>query len=395
MDIVHASTALCERRMITVERKDKSSDILSDLPEEILKAAAKVGVTREDKSNDRAGTYFQLDENRIDAAINKRMEGLIEIMPIEEALKKYAWLKDYSWNLVPKDKDEFTKEVAKNGKGGYFMRILKDADVTFPLQSCLMVSDGERQRVHNIIIAEEGSNSRIITGCAKHPHAQNGEHLGISELYVKKGAKLHFTMIHDWAQGTKVRPRSVTNIEDGGEFISDYISLAPVADIQMYPKAVCKGKGSRAALNSILLAKGKSNLDIGSEIVLSGKGSQGEIVSRSIAKDEATLIVRGRLVGKSKECTGHLECQSLNLGEANIHAIPELKVVTEGAELSHEAAVGKISDVELVYLMSRGLSEDEATATIARGFLDAKILGLPEELEARIKKLVDEAAIGN
>ena len=96
-------------------------------------------------------------------------------------------------------------------------------------QSCLYIAkEGFSQNVHNIVIAEEDSELHIITGCATAPHLMSGLHVGISEFYVKKGAKLVFTMIHDWGENVNVRPRTVTMVEEGGTIISNYISLRPV-----------------------------------------------------------------------------------------------------------------------------------------------------------------------
>ena len=130
-------------------------------------------------------------------------------MDVKAALKKYSWLEDYMWKLVSKDKDEYTKRVAEDYSGGYFMRILPGAEISFPLQSCLMITQRNlEQRVHNIIIAEEDSKAHIITSCVQHSTVPKASHLGVSEIYVKKGAMLNFTMIHQWSENTLVRPRS-------------------------------------------------------------------------------------------------------------------------------------------------------------------------------------------
>jgi Fe-S cluster assembly scaffold protein SufB len=108
-------------------------------------------------------------------------------MDVKAALKKYPWLEDYDWKLVQKYKDDFTKKVAVDYRGGYFMRILPGAEILFPLQSCLMITKKNlEQRVHNIIIAEEGSKAHIITSCVQHSSVHKAAHLGISEIYVKK-----------------------------------------------------------------------------------------------------------------------------------------------------------------------------------------------------------------
>ncbi|MBD3260966.1 MAG: SufD family Fe-S cluster assembly protein [Candidatus Altiarchaeales archaeon] len=316
-------------------------------------------------------------------------------MNTPDALKKYDWLSDYMWNLIDPETDETTKAVEENYSGGYFMRIKEGANVTFPLQSCLMISAQKPQHVHNIIISEPDSSARIITGCALHPQTSKAEHLGVSEIYVKENAYLSFTMIHNWASDTKVRPKSVTHVGENASFISNYVSLKPVADLKMYPKAILDGPHATAHLNSILHAPGESLLDVGSRVDLLAPETRGEIISRAIAKDRAKIIARGLISGQASPLKAHLECRGLLLSdEATIHAIPELVGSKKDVDLSHEAAVGKIADKEITYLMSRGLTEDEATSAIVRGFLDVDIMGLPQELSQQITQLVDDMTEG-
>ncbi|MBD3388837.1 MAG: SufD family Fe-S cluster assembly protein [Candidatus Altiarchaeales archaeon] len=317
-------------------------------------------------------------------------------MDVKDALEKHDWLGEYWWNAVKADADEHTKEVDRDFSGGYFMRFLEGADMEFPLQSCLMMTEeGVQQKVHNIIIAEKGSNARIISGCVTDPQVGEGAHLGISEFYVKEGATLNFTMIHNWAETIKVRPRSAAVVEAGGTFISNYICLQPVADLQMYPKAFCRGRGSKATFNNIIYSSKNSKINAGSLVDLQGEGSSGEIVSRVIALDSAEITAPGKLIGSNTGVKAHMECQGLLLSDgAVIHAIPELRTSYKDVDMSHEAAVGKIADKEINYLMSRGLSREEATSTIVRGFLDTDILGLPKDLKLEIDKIVDSMVGG-
>ena len=190
----------------------KESD-LTKVPHDILVEAEKAGLDAEAKN--RSATFFHLNQETVAAKVNEFYEGKLEIMDVKDALRKYSWLNDYMWKIVSKDKDEFTKKVAEDYSGGYFIRIMPGAEITFPLQSCLMITQQNlEQRVHNIIIAEEGSKAHIITSCLQHSSVANASHLGISEIYVKKNAMLNFTMIHQWSEKTLVRPRSAAEIAD-------------------------------------------------------------------------------------------------------------------------------------------------------------------------------------
>jgi Fe-S cluster assembly scaffold protein SufB len=368
---------------------------LEKIPHAILEETYKAGMESDDKN--RSATFYHIDQSTVYSRVNELYKGKIELMDTKAALQKYSWLKDYMWKLVDKDKDEFTRKVAEDWSGGYFMRILPGAEVTFPLQSCLLITQKNlEQRIHNIIIAEEGSNAHIITSCVQHSSVPKAAHLGISEFYVKKGATLNFTMIHQWSENTLVRPRSAAEISDKAKFVSNYVCMRPVRDIQMYPVAYCNGEDSTVSFNSILYAHGKSMLDIGSKAVLNGKGSKAEMISRSISREGSKMIIRGLIDGSSSDCKGHLECRGLLVdGDAILESIPELIARKKGVEITHEAAVGKISEKEITYLMTRKLSRDQAVSLIIRGFMDVGILGLPDALNAEIKRIVDASTEAN
>ena len=368
---------------------------LTRIPHTILEEAYKAGIdTSEDN---RSGTLFHVDQSTIYSKVNEFFKGKIELMDTHDALQKYPWIDDYWWKLVDKEKDEFTRNVSKNFSGGYFMRILPNVEVTVPLQSCLMITERDlEQRVHNIIIAEEGSKAHIITSCVQHPVADQASHFGVTEIYVKKGAMLNFTMIHNWGEKTLVRPRSAALIEDQGTFVSNYICLKPVRDVQMYPVANCNGDDSKVSFNSILYGHKDSVLDIGSKVVLNGIGSKAEMITRAIAREGATMIVKGMIDGNNSNCKGHLECRGLILDdESLIHSVPELIARKKGTEITHEATVGKISEKEIVYLMTRNLSRDEAVSMIVRGFMDVGIMGLPKALKEEVNHIVDLASEGS
>jgi Fe-S cluster assembly scaffold protein SufB len=362
------------------------------LPHKILEETYKAGMEANEK--DRSGTLYHVDQSTVYSKVNELFEGKIELMDTKQALQKYSWLDDYMWKIVAKDKDEFTRRVAEDWSGGYFMRIMPGAEITFPLQSCLLITQRNlEQRVHNIIIAEEGSKAHIITSCVQHSSVPKASHLGVSEIYVKKGATLNFTMIHQWSENTLVRPRSAAEIGDRATFVSNYVCMRPVRDVQMYPAAFCNGADSAVSFNNILYGRRHSLLDIGSKAVLTGTGSKAEMVSRAIAREGSKMIIRGLIDGNSVECKGHLECRGLLVDEkAFLQSIPELIAQKKGAEITHEAAVGKISEREITYLMTRKLSRDQAISLIIRGFMDVSILGLPEALNAEIKRIVEASA---
>ncbi len=339
-------------------------------------------------SRERLGSFLQKDHSVVHCQVGS--EGA-EILSTTDALVKYDGLDDYWWKAVKPGKDQFTKRADEHREHGYFIRSFKGADIDYPLQACMYMSeDNLVQDVHNIVIAEEDSRLNIISGCATGPHVKSGLHVGITEFYVKKGATLIFTMVHNWAEDMAVRPRSAAIVEEGGTFISNYICLKPARDLQMYPTAVLEGKNSVATFNSILMASPGSVLDVGSRAILKGEGARAEIVSRAVSTG-GDIIARGHLLGETPGIKAHLECQGLLLKPKGlIHAIPELEARTADVEMSHEAAVGKIDQAEIEYLMARGLSEDAATSLIVKGFLSLDIPGLPEDLKKELNDMVEK-----
>jgi len=359
---------------------------LADLPQGEIEALLKAGVDPSER--ERSGSFFQRDHSVVHCRTS--FEGA-EILSTTAALKKYDGLKDYWWRAVSPDKDAYTKRAKEHQEHGYFIRSSEGAKVTYPLQACLYIkTDGLAQDVHNIIIAEENSDLHVITGCATAPGVRSGLHVGVSEFYVKRGAKLTFTMIHNWPEDMKVRPRTAVIVEEGATFISNYICLLPARDLQAYPTATLTGEGAVATFNSVLLSKEGSLMDVGARVILKGKGSRADIVSRNVSLG-GKIIARGHLVGDAPDIKAHLECKGLLLSEEGvIHAIPELEGRVAGVEMSHEAAVGKIAREEIEYLMARGLSENEAVSLIVKGFLSLDIEGLPQALRAELDRIVEQ-----
>jgi Fe-S cluster assembly scaffold protein SufB len=358
--------------------------ILKKDREQMLKA----GVMLDDLSQ-RSGTFIQMDNTPIHSSIQQ--DG-VEIMATSQAIGKYEWFKDYWWQAVAVDADKYTAHVELHNADGYFIRALPGVKTTYPVQACLYLNKiGSIQDVHNIIIAEEGSELHIITGCTTAFKNEPGLHLGVSEFYIKKGAKVTFTMIHNWTPEMGARPRTGAVIGKDGLFLSNYVIMKSVKSLQLYPIAKCVGENATVRFNSVLVAPPNSKMDIGSRVLLNAKGAKTEIVSRAITTG-GNIIARGYIEGNKPDVKGHLECRGLIMGNTgNIHAIPELKGMLSGVDLSHEAAVGKIAEEEVEYLMARGLKRDQATAAIIRGFLKVDIEGLPPMLNSEMQKAISES----
>lgn len=359
---------------------------LEELPQKYQKSLLKVGV--DPTGSGRAGSFMQLDQSKICSTCASEN---IEMMGIQQAMDKYSWLSDYMWKAVNVDTDKYTAEAALGEPGGYFIRSMPGTKEIFPIQACMFIGDQNiRQTAHNIVVAEENSELHIITGCSTGSDVQSALHIGVSEFYIKKGAKITFTMVHNWAEQVEVRPRTGIILDDDSTYINNYILTSPVRTIQSYPTAYCKGENSKVLFQSIMGGQKDSVMDTGTRAILTGKNSSAEMITRAVSKDQSQIFTRGHLAGQSQEVKGHLECMGLVLSDDSmIYSVPELEGSATNLELSHEAAVGKIAEEEVLYLMARGFTEEEAASMIVRGFLSMDITGLPPELAAETKRMLD------
>ncbi len=364
------------------EVKEISIEDLSQLSSEIIENIQYSGISPSEE--DKAGTFFQINHSVVYEKLHKIYQGKMEMISIEEALNKYDWLEDYYGKLVSPDTDKYTAWTELKPTGGYFIHVYPNQIISAPVQACLYIKEGNiSQNVHNIIIVEEGAEVFVTTGCLTHLKNEPGVHIGISEFFVKKGAKLFFTMIHNWSEEFHVRPRTVVKVEEGGIFVNNYISLKPVRSIQSFPTAYVERNGI-ARFYSIIYGRKNSYIDLGARIILE-EGARGEIISRIIADESSEIYSRGEIIGKEKKSKGHLDCKGILLKpSAKISAIPILTALNPESELSHEAAIGPIAEEEIEYLTTRGFNRDEAISTITRGFLNLDIPGLPKVAKEQI-----------
>ena len=366
-------------------------------PEQVGRADAEVmaslgvHVTGEDRS----GTYILNNFHPLSLIVKSDQ---IELLPIAEALKKYDWLSEkYYWKAVPADQDRYTARVASAPEPqGYFLRVEKGAKVSFPVQAVLYIARGDiAQRIHNLVILEEGAELHLITGCATGPGVTSGAHLGVSEQYIGKNARLTSTMVHNWGPRMAVRSRPGTIVEEGGMFVSNYCSLRPARNVQTEPRAWLNGKGASAKYTTVILGSDGSTIDTGGEVYLNAEDTSAELAHRAVCTG-GRIYQRGLLIANTP-CRAHVDCAGMVLdagGNGFIEAVPGLRALHPEARMSHEASIGRIAPEQVAYLQSRGMSEREAISMIIRGFLGAEIVGLSPELDARIAEIAEIAGHG-
>ena len=371
---------------------EKKIDDLIDADKDTRQLMEHIGVVA-DEAN-RTGTIMFID-NSMSHCSNKVPEG-VELMSTKEAFAKYDWVKDYYWKAVDPEKDKYTAKTYLEEADGYFIHVKKGQKIKDPIQSCMLIGTKKgAQTLHNIVIVDEDASLDLITGCSTGNHVNDALHIGVTEVYVKKNASTTFSMIHNWGTKTKVRPRTATIVEEGGQYVNNYVLLNPVGTLQSFPVCQLNGRGASCKFNTVCMADSGSNVDTGGSVILNAPETTAEIMSRNIVRD-GNIIARGRLQGNAPGVKAHLECRSIMIGDkGSTESIPELGSTVADVEMTHEAAVGKIARDQIEYLMSRGLTEDDAVSMIVRGFLVGSIKGLPDHLRREIDDAIEKANLGN
>lgn len=331
-----------------------------------------------------SGDFFQQDG--IIASFQSFSEDL-DIMDIREALKKFPEISKYYGKAMKLTNKEYPLDT----EGGYFIRVKTGAKINLPIQACLFLkAQGFKQKVHNLIILEENSSVNLVTGCTASKSANESIHVGVSEFFIGKNAKLNFTMIHSWKEDICAKPITAAILEKNATFISNYICLKSVRNVTMYPAAMLSGEKARAFFNSIILAHPGSDFDIGSKVTFEKEDTKAEVITKEVSMG-GKVIARGHLKADSNKIKGHLECQGLLISKkGNIRAIPELEANCENIDLSHEASIGKINQEEIGYLRSRGISEKNAKTMIVGGFLNPEMLDIPYVTKKQIENLEEK-----
>ncbi|HWP98468.1 MAG TPA: SufD family Fe-S cluster assembly protein [Syntrophomonadaceae bacterium] len=258
------------------------------------------------------------------------------------------------------------------GKPGIKVEIkpgTKNESVHIPV---ILTRSGFQDLVYNTFEVGEDSDVTIVAGCGIHndSHADSS-HQGIHEIFVRKGAHMKYVEKHyGEGSGTGQRilhPTTIITVEDGGSAELELVQIRGVDDTHRVSTAYVKTRGSIKLIER-LLTHGSQNAS--SEIIVQiiGQGGTAQVLSRSVARDQSTQIFKASLQGLT-ECMGHVECDAIIMDEAHIRAMPELVAEDSNAVLTHEAAIGKIAGEQVIKLMSLGLTEDEAVATILDGFL--------------------------
>ena len=372
-----------------------------DVPSYIRDTFDRLGTPEAEKQS-LAGVGAQYDSEVVYHSIHKELkeQGVI-YTDIETAMVEYEdMLKEYFMTLITVNDHKFAALHGAVWSGGSFIYVPKGVKVNMPLQSYFRLNAPEAgQFEHTLIIVDEGADLHYIEGCSAPKYQKNALHAGAVELFVRKGARLRYSTIENWSRNMYNLNTKRAIVEDDG--VVEWISGSFGSRVSMlYPMSILKGDRSRCEFTGVTFAAAGQYLDTGCKIIHQGKQTSSTVHSKSISKNGGTAFYRG-LLKVLPEATGArstVECESLMLdNESTSDTIPIIDINNDSVDIGHEAKIGRISDEAIFYLMSRGISEDEAKAMIVRGFVEPISKELPLEYAVELNKLIElelEGTIG-
>ncbi|AHB36625.1 Fe-S cluster assembly protein SufB [Spiroplasma apis] len=363
-----------------------------DVPENIRKTFDRLGIPEAEK-NFLVGINAQWDATPIYEQLQTEIseKGVI-FTDCDTALKKYPELfKKYFGKLVPNDDNKYAALNGAVWSGGTFIYVPEGVKLDMPLQAYFRINfkqSGQFERT--LIVVEDDAQIHYIEGCTAPVYSKNNLHAAIVEIFVGKRSSVRYTTVQNWSDNVLnlVTKRSLVEEDGRMEWIDGNIG----SKINMkYPSCILKGDRSQGDTISIAVAKKGVYQDAGSKMIHLGKETKSKIVSKSITFQGGTANYRGlAYIGENAtNSKARVECDTLILdNQSHSDTIPQNKVHNNESQIEHEATVSKVSEEQLFYLMSRGLSEQQALEIIVMGFLEPFTKELPLEYAVELNQLI-------
>lgn len=376
-----------------VRPNTKMSAKWSDVPEDIKDTFEKLGIPQSERKS-LAGVGAQYDSELVYHNVREEVaaQGVV-YTDMESALTgEYAdMVKKHFMKLVTPRDHKFAALHGAVWSGGSFVYVPPGVSVEIPLQSYFRLNaPGAGQFEHTLIIVDEGAYLHFIEGCSAPKYNVANLHAGCVELFVGKNAKLRYSTIENWSKNMYNLNTKRALVEEGGTI--EWVSGSFGSHVSyLYPMSVLNGEGARAEFTGITFAGKGQNLDTGTKVVHNAPKTTSYVNTKSISKDGGISTFRSSVVVKpqAKQSKSAVSCQSLMLDDiSRSDTIPAMDIRTKDADVGHEARIGRISDEAVFYLMSRGISEEEARAMIVSGFADNVSKELPLEYAVEMNNLI-------
>ena len=376
-----------------VRPKSKMSAKWSEVPKDIKDTFERLGIPQAEQKS-LAGVGAQYDSELVYHNVRAEVaaQGVV-YTDLESAMHgEYAeMIRTHFMHLVKPPDHKFAALHGAVWSGGSFVYVPKGVSVEIPLQSYFRLNaPGAGQFEHTLIIVDEGAYLHFIEGCSAPKYNVANLHAGCVELYVGKNAKLRYSTIENWSKNMYNLNTKRAIVEEGGTI--EWVSGSFGSHVSyLYPMSILKGDDSRMEFTGITFAGEGQNLDTGAKVVHTGKRTSSYINTKSISKDGGISTFRSSVqIGKQASGSkASVSCQSLMLDDiSRSDTVPAMDIRTRDANVGHEAKIGRISDEAVFYLMSRGISEEDARAMIVSGFADDVSKELPLEYAVEMNNLI-------
>ncbi|MDA8353706.1 MAG: Fe-S cluster assembly protein SufB [Firmicutes bacterium] len=384
-----------------VKPSERQGRTWEEVPEEIKRTFDRLGIP-EAEQKFLAGVSAQYESEVVYQNMQKELEdqGVI-FCDTDTAVKEYPELvKEYFGTVVPPSDNKFAALNSAVWSGGSFIYVPKGVKCEVPLQAYFRInSQNMGQFERTLIIADEESFVHYVEGCTAPIYSTDSLHSAVVEIIVKDHARTRYTTIQNWAPNVYnlVTKRAVAEKGAHMEWVDGNIGSKLT---MKYPAVIMKGEGAKADVLSIAVAGKGQHQDAGAKVTALAPNCTSTIVSKSISKHGGKVTYRG-LSSFGKKAHGakaKVECDTLILDDISTSdTIPYNEIKTDDVTLEHEATVSKVSEEQLFYLMSRGLSEEEATQMIVMGFIEPFTKELPMEYAVEMNRLIKlemEGSIG-
>jgi len=380
-------------QIVTYVRPDaKMSDDWKTLPDDIRGTFDRLGISKAEQEA-LSGVGAQYDSEVVYHSVKKYLErqGVI-YTDMDTAVQEYEEVvKQHFMKLLPPGDHKFMALHGAVWSGGSFVYVPAGVEVDMPLQSYFRLNaPGAGQFEHTLIICEPGSKVHFIEGCSAPRYNVLNLHAGGVELYVREGASLRYSTIENWSKNMLNLNSKRAKVEKNGTI--EWVSGTFGSHITMlYPTSILSGEGARSEYTGVSFAGEGQFLDTGTKVVHAAPRTSSTISSKSISKNGGNATYRSAVVinpnAADSKCS--VVCESLMMdNQSRSDTVPVMDVRNDTVDIGHEAKIGRISEESIFYLMSRGLSEEEAKALIVRGFVEPVTKELPMEYAVEMNRLV-------
>lgn len=374
-------------------KKGGAEDNWENVPTEIKETFEKLGVPESERK------YFAGASNQFESEVvyHKNLKELedqgVIFCDTDTALKKYPDLvRKYIGHVVPITDNKYAALNSAVWSGGSFIYVPKGVHVKKPVQSYFRInSERMGQFERTLIIVDDDASIHYVEGCTAPQYSKDSLHAAVVEIYVGRNASARYSTVQNWATNIVNLVTKRALVQDYGQM--DWIDGNVGAGLNMkYPACILKGKGSKGTMISIAFAGQKSQIqDTGAKMIHLGENSTSKIISKSLCKNGGVVNYRG-LVSCGPDAKGaksHIECDTLILDDISKSDTIPTNIGSNGdMYIEHEATVSKVNEEQLFYLMSRGLTEEQATEMIVMGFIEPFSAELPMEYAVELNRLI-------